>query len=70
MPTEDRIRQVATTKEIHGEDHYKTIGARGGKNSPTKFDSSSASAAANKRWAAYRAAKTNEQKGQHGQTES
>lgn len=57
MAADDRVRQVATTKANHGEDHYKKIGSKGGNNSPTKFNSESASAAAKARWEAYRKSK-------------
>lgn len=50
MPSEDRVRQVKTTKAKHGEDHYKKIGSKGGVNSPTKFNSESAKKAARIRW--------------------
>lgn len=50
MPTKDRIQQVKTTRERHGEDHYKQIGKKGGDVSPTKFDSQRGSRAANIRW--------------------
>jgi hypothetical protein len=46
----DRIQQVKTTREKHGEDHYKKIGQKGGANSPTKFTSETGSANAKKRW--------------------
>lgn len=50
----DRIQQVETTRKKYGEDHYKKIGSKGGKLTPTKFNSKSGSAAINARWAKYR----------------
>lgn len=64
MSNDDRLRQVATTKEKYGEDHYKTIGSKGGQNSPTKFNTDSAKKAANARWDAHRQAKLKEEKEQ------
>lgn len=54
MSTPDRIRQVKTTKEKHGADHYHKIGGKGGKKSPTKFSSESGKQASLKRWADWR----------------
>lgn len=57
MEKTDRQRQVETTKERHGADHYQKIGHAGGKNSPTKFNPTTAQRAANIRWENYRAKK-------------
>lgn len=54
MATEDRIRQVETTRQNWGKNHYKEIGSRGGKNSPAKFTSESGKKASQARWASYR----------------
>lgn len=54
MPSDDRIRQVKTTRERYGKDHYAEIGAKGAANSPTKFNSQTATEAAKRRWEAYR----------------
>ncbi len=54
MPTKDRIQQVKTTRERHGEDHYQKIGKKGGDKSPTKFDSEQGSRAAKIRWERFR----------------
>lgn len=62
MSSEDRLRQVETTKLNYGPDHYKKIGGKGGANSPTKFNSESAKLAAQKRWQAYRLAKLNKER--------
>jgi hypothetical protein len=61
--TINRKKQVKTTKEVHGERFYKEIGSVGGNNSPTKFDSTSGSKAANARWDKYRADQLNKEKG-------
>jgi hypothetical protein len=63
MPTKDRIQQVKTTKERHGDDHYKKIGKKGGDESPTKFDSERGMNAANIRWQKFRELKLKEQEG-------
>lgn len=55
MTTKDRIQQVKTTKERHGDDHYKKIGKTGGKKSSGKFDSDKGRAAVQRRWAKWRA---------------
>lgn len=45
-------KQVTTTLERHGKDHYKKIGAIGGSKSPGAFKNRElARAAVNKRWA-------------------
>lgn len=46
----DRKKQVKTTKERHGKDHYKKIGQKGGLNSPTRFTSETGKAHSDKRW--------------------
>lgn len=50
--TEDDSRQrgIETMKKKYGEDHFKKIGSKGGKNSTTKFNSDSAREAAQARW--------------------
>lgn len=59
----DRKKQVQTTKERHGSDHYQKIGHAGGKNNPQKFTSDSGKRAVEARWAKHRAAKLKEEKG-------
>lgn len=49
---EDRIRQVQTTKERHGADHYSRIGAM--KKKRTFDNPEAAKKAADVRWAKYR----------------
>lgn len=60
--SEDRIRQVETTKKKHGKDFYSRIAKKGGENSPTKFDSKTGSAAIKARWAKYRAEQAKREK--------
>lgn len=60
MSTEDRKRQVKTTKENHGDDFYKKAGSAGGKKSTTKFNSDAAKKAVEARWAKYREQKEKE----------
>jgi len=50
----DRIKQVETTKERYGPNHYKEIGSKGGKLSGTRFDSTTAKKAVEARWKKYR----------------
>lgn len=47
-------RRIATTKRKHGADFFHRNSKKAGKLSPTKFNSDTASAAANKRWETYR----------------
>lgn len=54
--TPDRQKQVETAKQRYGEDFYKRIGSRGGKKTPTKFNSESGRKAVEARWAKYREA--------------
>lgn len=61
---DDRKRQVETTKARHGEDHFKKIGQKGGQNNPLKFNSETAKAAAERRWAKHRAEQSKEKKGE------
>lgn len=74
MSTPDRVRQVKTTREKHGDDHYQKIGKKGGDNSPTKFTPESGRKAIEARWAKHRAeqeAKAKARKGnQDDQSES
>lgn len=51
-------QQVATRIANHGKDTYTEMARKGGKNSPTKFTSESASAAAKARWEKYREQQT------------
>ncbi|HET8708963.1 MAG TPA: hypothetical protein VFL85_01640 [Candidatus Saccharimonadales bacterium] len=62
-------RRVKKVKQIHGEDHYRRAGAKGGRVSPTKFKSDSARDAVNARWAKWREQKAKEEKEQneHGE---
>lgn len=48
--TDDRKRQVATTRNRHGKDFYKRIGGLSGGKGQTFRDPEKARAAANKRW--------------------
>lgn len=50
----DKDAQIAKTKKRHGDDVFVRAGKKGGKNTPTKFNSESAKAAVNKRWAKHR----------------
>ncbi len=50
MMTDDRKRQVRTTKERHGDDFYKKIGAKSSGKGQTFRDSEKARDAANRRW--------------------
>lgn len=47
-------RRIETVKKKHGADFYHRNSKKAGKSSPTKFNSESGSAAANKRWEDYR----------------
>lgn len=47
-------RRIATIKQRHGADFFHRNSKKAGKLSPTKFNSDTASEAANKRWEAYR----------------
>lgn len=47
-------RRAQTRKEKYGDDFYKKIGSKGGKNNPKKFNSESGKAAINARWARHR----------------
>lgn len=49
-------RRARTRKEKYGEDFYKKIGSKGGKNNPNKFNSDSGKAAVQARWAKHREA--------------
>lgn len=48
--SDDRRRQVATTKLRHGEDFYKRLSSMGGKASATFKDKAKAKLAITKRW--------------------
>lgn len=48
-------RQVKTYLERHGRAGYQQAGSEGGKNSPTKFNSETASIASRKSWEVRRA---------------
>jgi len=56
---DDRERQVKTTRERYGEDHFKKIGAEGGKKSTGKFDSERGRKAVQRRWEKYRSEQDN-----------
>lgn len=51
-------RRARTRKEKYGEDFYRKIGSKGGKNSPSQFTSQSGTKAVEARWAKYRETKT------------
>lgn len=58
-------RRAQTRKEKYGEDFYKKIGSKGGKNNKkTTYNSESGRAAVNARWAKHRAEQSKKEKGE------
>ncbi len=67
MSTPDRIKQVQTTRERYGEDHFKKIGHVGGKKSSGKFNSDTARKAVQRRWEKYRVEQQSKEEGEEQQ---
>lgn len=49
--SEREIRRIETTKKRHGADFFHRNAVKAGRQTPTKFNSETARAAAKKRWA-------------------
>jgi len=63
-----RKKQVSTFLKRYGRDGYAVAGSLGGKNSPTRFTSKTASEAARKGWEKRRAKAAEKENGNEGNT--